>query len=319
MAGRVGNLAKTRMMARCRGRQARCRTAGVWSALLLSGLTASVPAALHDRGGGLIYDDVLDVTWLQDTNYALTSGAHPNGRMPYDLAVGWVQNLSYYDAVRDITWGDWRLPRTLPVNGTSYNVTHQIDGSSDFGFNIASANSELGYMFHVNLGGIPYTDIHGNWPQPGYGLPGTGPFLNLGPVGFWSETVFEPFPGHAWGFVFMTGSQHHGAKAVDQFYAWPVRDGDVAVGPLPSVSFVTPIHGATVSGVVDVTVNVANMNVRRVNIVAAGVTLCGDTEPPFICRWDTTALANGTYMVQAIAIDGNANRKSKRIAVGVAN
>ena len=28
-------------------------------------------AALIDRGGGLIYDDVLNITWLQDAGYAL--------------------------------------------------------------------------------------------------------------------------------------------------------------------------------------------------------------------------------------------------------
>lgn len=30
-------------------------------------------AALNDRGGGLLYDDVLKVTWLQDAKYAKTS------------------------------------------------------------------------------------------------------------------------------------------------------------------------------------------------------------------------------------------------------
>jgi len=31
-------------------------------------------AILTDRGGGLIYDDDLNITWLQDANYADTSG-----------------------------------------------------------------------------------------------------------------------------------------------------------------------------------------------------------------------------------------------------
>ena len=35
---------------------------------LLFGSTAS--ATLIDRGGGLIYDTDLDITWLQDANYA---------------------------------------------------------------------------------------------------------------------------------------------------------------------------------------------------------------------------------------------------------
>jgi hypothetical protein len=35
---------------------------------------SGVYAELHERGGGLIYDDVLDVKWSQDANYAQTSG-----------------------------------------------------------------------------------------------------------------------------------------------------------------------------------------------------------------------------------------------------
>ena len=34
----------------------------------------SANGELINRGGGLIYDTDLDVTWLQDANYAMTSG-----------------------------------------------------------------------------------------------------------------------------------------------------------------------------------------------------------------------------------------------------
>ncbi|MCP4407494.1 MAG: DUF1566 domain-containing protein, partial [Gammaproteobacteria bacterium] len=42
--------------------------------LLALGMAGTVQATLIDRGGGLIYDDVLNITWLQDANYAETSG-----------------------------------------------------------------------------------------------------------------------------------------------------------------------------------------------------------------------------------------------------
>ena len=75
-------------------------------------------AALYDRGSGLIYDDVLDITWLQDANYAQTSGYDVqditwlqtinqaddiNGRMTWSEANSWAAQLEYggYD--------DWRL------------------------------------------------------------------------------------------------------------------------------------------------------------------------------------------------------------------
>lgn len=50
-------------------------------ALGLMGLAGGAQAALWDRGNGMIYDDVLNVTWLQDANYAKTSGYHATGRM----------------------------------------------------------------------------------------------------------------------------------------------------------------------------------------------------------------------------------------------
>ena len=45
----------------------------LFSVIFFSVLTSPIHAALWDRGGGLIYDDVFDITWLQDANYAKTS------------------------------------------------------------------------------------------------------------------------------------------------------------------------------------------------------------------------------------------------------
>ena len=42
------------------------------SGLLSLGLVSTAEATLIDRGGGLIYDTVLDVSWLRDANYAET-------------------------------------------------------------------------------------------------------------------------------------------------------------------------------------------------------------------------------------------------------
>ena len=48
----------------------------VWAMMCVAGAVTPVSGELFDRGGGLIYDDVLNITWLQDANYALTTG-HP--------------------------------------------------------------------------------------------------------------------------------------------------------------------------------------------------------------------------------------------------
>jgi hypothetical protein len=38
------------------------------------GFSAIANAKLWDRGGGLIYDDVLNITWLQDASQRFTTG-----------------------------------------------------------------------------------------------------------------------------------------------------------------------------------------------------------------------------------------------------
>ena len=93
-------------------------------------LSFNATAALYDRGNGLIYDDVLDITWLQDANYAQTSGytgGNANSLMRWADAVFWVSQLSYGG------FNDWRLPSANLMNAV--NPCQNIDGSRDRGYN----------------------------------------------------------------------------------------------------------------------------------------------------------------------------------------
>ena len=136
---------------------------------LFFGVSGVTNAALWDRGGGLIYDDVLDITWLQDANYAQTSGHDSDGYMTWWGAMAWADQLVYQG------YEDWRLPQTLPVNGTSYDYTLAYDGSSDRGYNISapdsayigSTGSEMAYMYYNNLENLGYYDTSGSGPQTG--------------------------------------------------------------------------------------------------------------------------------------------------------
>src|SRR5262245_31589516 len=97
-------------------------------------------ADLIDRGGGLIYDTVLNVTWLQDANYANTTGVAPwGGSMPWLDAMNFVAGLEYYDSERGVTWDDWRLPTT-------------INAPTSAGWDTTGQSSELAFMYYVNLG-----------------------------------------------------------------------------------------------------------------------------------------------------------------------
>jgi hypothetical protein len=50
-------------------------------------------AALHDRGNGMIYDSDQDITWLQDANYAMTSGHDDDGRLNWTQVT---RNYQFY-------------------------------------------------------------------------------------------------------------------------------------------------------------------------------------------------------------------------------
>jgi hypothetical protein len=199
----------------------------ILSIIMVLGVSSLSNATLWNRGGGLIYDDVLKITWLQDANYAKTSGYDADGAMTWDEAVTWADQLIYggYD--------DWRLPNTLPVNGASYNYNDSPDGSTDVGWNITAIGSEMAYMFHVNLGNISYVAPDGTWDQPGWGGTHKGPFINLLYQYYWSGTVYEPGTDDAWSFYFYQGRQSlYGMDS--SIYAWAVRDGDVASAPEPT-------------------------------------------------------------------------------------
>ena len=205
--------------------------------LLAAGLLASgaAQAALFDRGGGLIYDDVLDITWLQDANYAQSSGFDADGRMNWTTAVAWADGLSYFDSVRNVTWSDWRLPFVVDTGTSGCDFAYS---GTDCGFKVQTYDSgtdtvysELAYMWYENLNNIPFCDTSGVCPQAGWGVSNTGPFTNLQSDVYWSGTAYAPAPAfHAWYFSTGLGIQD-GITVGDQgnrFYAWAVRPGDVA-------------------------------------------------------------------------------------------
>ena len=238
--------------------------ATVLTASLMSG---AAQAALNDRGGGLIYDDVLDVTWLQNANYGAgssydDSSSTTDGRMTWENAANWAANLSYFDSVRNVTYSDWRLPTVEPVNGFSFNESYSRNGSTDNGYSISapgsaypgSTASELAYMFYINLGNSPYY-LPGEPLQQGCTdstcLDNVGPFTNLQPSLYWSGTELavgsDPnSTDYAWDFD-MNGGNQYGHRKDNEFYAWAVRPGDVAAVPEPE-TYVMLLAGLAVIG-----------------------------------------------------------------------
>jgi hypothetical protein len=117
--------------------------------------------ALYDRGGGLLYDDVQDLTWLQDGNYAATeltdarrdaiiaavNSANPSwlggrtlseadfrkfagnytGQMSWWGAMAWADQLVYAGL------DDWRLP-ILMLPSTGNVISYSSNGTTAIGY-----------------------------------------------------------------------------------------------------------------------------------------------------------------------------------------
>ena len=179
----------------------------------------------------LIYDTELNITWLDYTGLSITYDG-------WQEAVDWADGLevSFNGQIHD----NWRLPKTMPVDGSSYDYTWNYDGSTDLGWNISapgsaypgSIGSELAHLYRIGLGNLSYYNING-YPLLGSGgFLNAGPFNNLNPTWYWSGTEYADDPVDAWGFEFILGSQNSRGKPSGGDQALAVHPGDISV-PIP--------------------------------------------------------------------------------------
>jgi len=184
------------------------------------GFTVASGASLYDRGNGLIYDDVLDITWMQDANYAKTSGYSSDGRLLFlSGAELWAKNLTYGG------FDDWRLP-VIDVLNNSFSYS-----GTDWGFNGTTHNNELAYLWYVTLRNTPAFSTTGNAQTS---IINTGPFINIvHNYYFLSDLNGIIYPAKS-GWVFDMGSGGEGLGSGGLGYAIAVRDGDVTDVPEPS-------------------------------------------------------------------------------------
>lgn len=176
--------------------------------LLLNLTTLNAEAALESRLGGImVYDSVLDVTWVADVslfrtlaNASVDSAGYvqsvidANGGVvistpnQYDNNTG-VYNLSAADFntvsgrmnwfgakawVNTLNYGgfdDWRLPTMIDTGAPGCNFSYS--GTTDCGYNIHSTDSEAGHMYYANLGLNSWANPDGS-VRNDYGIFGNG-------------------------------------------------------------------------------------------------------------------------------------------------
>lgn len=170
--------------------------------ILISTTTNAVTLPLESRLGGLaFYDSNLNITWAADTSIS--------GVNPFDYHVAWVAGLTIGGV------GDWRLA-SADVNGdgTIVNCFHGgVSGCED---------NEMGFLYWDE-------DIR-------YGH--MGPFSNTPDIQI-TTRYYSGTEIHLSGvssFNFIDGRQRFDST-VNDFYAWPVHDGDVGAVPVPAAAW----------------------------------------------------------------------------------
>ena len=184
-------------------------------------ISSASHAALYDRGNGLIYDDVLDITWMQDANALALFENYSSS--DYKATSGDAHNL-----ISDLIYSgydDWRLPSVGSAPRVGYD---QYTG-------------ELGHMFFHNLGNTTGLD---NVSFSDATDGSTMSFLNVQQYAYMYSEYYSGNVNLSWVFNMSDGYQYF-----DELYysgngaLWAVRDGDSI--PIPATAW---LFGSAIAG-----------------------------------------------------------------------
>lgn len=172
---------------------------------------ANVHAALIDNGGGLIYDDVLNITWAQPDNTLRT----------WDDAKALAAGLTLGGV------SGWRLPYASVAAGEG---PVQLIADCFSATELACRDNEMGYMFYYSLGGSVWQAIVDS------GDPDLALFPSLQPFYYWSSTEYDDYRAYEFAFEagFNGAAEKNGGPYNNLFYTWAVHEGNISPVPLPA-------------------------------------------------------------------------------------
>jgi hypothetical protein len=196
------------------------------AALLLTA-TSRAEFLFERAGGAAVYDWHQDITWLQDANYAATSGYDLDGRLRYADTLIYID---YLNASQFLGVTSWRMP-------VMNYVTNNGEGTfgycgTDKGHNVDPASGELAFLYYEHLKLQSKFDCNGQ-PQTPHGVTYSGPFININNIetqAYSYSTDYSPDPARAWAFHFEYGGQHADGK-LSASPVWPVFSGDLLYQP----------------------------------------------------------------------------------------
>jgi len=204
----------------------------------------------------VIYDDALKVTWLDYTNQT----------------GDWSTQKTWADGLEVVFEGrlfdNWRLPATdesvVNMSGPyvypespyyyqedgpyGYAGPDPATGRYDYRWGYNMVNNELGHLFYVSLENLGLVGTLGEYPQTGWGLDKTDPFVSLQRSYYYTGNEFTPNPDWAWGFGMNAGLQVGALKSYKAL-GIAVLPGDIAAVPLPSALWIF-LSGVSALGLV---------------------------------------------------------------------
>lgn len=198
-------------------------------AITLSFSNVSV-AELFDRGDGLIYDNVLDITWLQNANLAASNlfgltydeplGYYMSDNSGYEgyiysfnNSMNWPGAMFWIDAMNTANYlgfNDWRLP-DMDKNNDGTVVVCATSTESE------CQDNEFGHLYYYGTGTTLGSGITSSNPDP---------FINV-LNGYLSSTEHALNTKSVWNFRFNYNYRMDVSGKNSNLHVWAVRSGDV--------------------------------------------------------------------------------------------
>lgn len=193
-------------------------------------LTSTTQAELHDRENGMIYDDVQNITWLQDANlpaseqfgistivddgsrhslngYGIRMDEKHVGRMNWQTALDWIKAMNSSNEGKGYKgFNDWHL-WTVPDAAESCYGKNCTDSELSNLYKTLKSNKDFSIL------NITSTDFN--------------LFKHIQSAGYWSGVSYSHMNSSAWTFYISDGRQVRNHKDSSQLYVWAVRSGDI--------------------------------------------------------------------------------------------
>ena len=204
-----------------------CATVLCAGLLIVSG---SAQAQLLGEGT-VVYDDILDITWLQNANLAQSmnfglKGINPDGSMSWTAAQTWIAALN---AMNYGGSNQWTLPKTVHPDKTCDqgpgSTDKEVDASVKAAFGYSCTGSQLGFLYYQRLGGVEGSTIELTHNSS------YGKFSNFQPYLYWSGSIWPRVANSYFSFSFGNGWQGTNIQT-NALYVIAVHPGPVGIVPI---------------------------------------------------------------------------------------